>query len=177
MSRAIVSPNSVYLLGTTLVKEKISTKVPLHVFGFYPIMVDMENKQMTIPETATKAGTMDGIISSRGISAPQAKRFDEVLIQWQAAANEKHYVTSGFTHPADKVHGHSGAKYARLDIGGSGAFMVEIATGVIYGIMGYGKVDKKKVSGNIYDPAFDGATLVKTQFQYGRFDLRTKAVQ
>lgn len=35
-----------------------------------------------------------------------------------------------------------GAKYAKVDIGSSGRFMVEILTGNIYGIKGYGQVHK-----------------------------------
>ena len=39
------------------------------------------------------------------------------------------------------------------------------------GITGYGKVDKKKISGDIHDPKFNGAVLVKTRSLRGRFDL------
>lgn len=126
-----------------------------------------------IPKTATTAGIMN-FGSSPAIAASIVVRFNSILLQWQVAVNKNHYDANGFTHPADQVHGTFGAKYARLDIGGSGAFMVEIETGIIYGIMGYGKVDKKKISGNIYDPTFDGATLLPTRFRRGRFDLRTK---
>jgi hypothetical protein len=37
-----------------------------------------------------------------------------------------------------------------------------MSTGIVYGIKGYGQVDKKKISGNIYDPSFDAAVLVNT---------------
>lgn len=122
---------------------------------------------MTIPSIATRAGQMD--ISFK-VSVVQDARFQMALEQWQNAVNHAHYDMSHFTTPADQVHGHFGAKYARLDVGGSGAFMVEIETGLIYGIMGYGKIDKKKVSGNIYDPNFDAAVLVRDRFRYGRFE-------
>ena len=131
---------------------------------------------MTIPENAQWAGKMTHHLAGEVNHEIQA-RFTVVLAQWQAAININHHVTNGFTHTADQVHGHYGAKYARLDVAGSGAFMVEIESGIVYGIMGYGKVDKKKVSGNIYDPSFDGAILVKTRFQHGRFDLRVQAVR
>jgi hypothetical protein len=117
----------------------------------------------------TEAGTMSSNITT-GIPAAKRDRFNEILAAWQIAANCDHYNRHGFTHANDQVHGFFGKKYARLDIGSSGAFMVDIATGIIYGIMGYGKVDKKKVSGNIYDPSFDGAVLVRDRFRYGRFD-------
>ena len=62
-------------------------------------------------------------------------------------------------------------------IGTSGAFMVELETGIVYGIKGYGQVDKKKISGNINDPNFNGAVLEKTCFCRGRFDLRNPEVK
>jgi hypothetical protein len=42
-----------------------------------------------------------------------------------------------------------GPKYTKVDIGSRGAFMVENATGVIYGIKGYGKVHKGHVYGTL----------------------------
>lgn len=122
-----------------------------------------------IPETATQPGRMTSAKMQDAPGPIRQTAFDQILVAWQAAVNEKHYVTEGYTFPADQVHGVYGAKYARLDIGGSGAFMVDIETGLIYGIKGYGKVDKKKVLGNIYDPAFDAAVLVRDRFRYGRF--------
>ena len=97
---------------------------------------------------------MTGVFTALPVSTEE--RFDAILAQWQDAVNARH-VAEGFTnHPADQVHGHYGAKYARLDVGGSGAFMVELSTGRVYGIMGYGKVDKKKISGSIFNPLFNG---------------------
>jgi len=127
-----------------------------------------------IPETATKPGMMDNVTHSTDVFLVQ---FAAILTQWQAAVNHQHYEVEGYTHPADQVHGTFGAKYARLDIGGSGAFMVDLATGDVYGIKGYGQVDKKKVFGNIFDPTFDAAVLVETRFKYGRFDLRCNRSQ
>jgi len=117
----------------------------------------------------TKVGGLSGTIPAF-VTQAQYDRFETVLAQWQAAANLQHYHINKYTFPNDQVHGHFGAKYARLDIGGSGAFMVDIESGLVYGIMGYGKVDKKKVSGNIYDPNFAGAVLVRDRFRYGRFE-------
>lgn len=111
----------------------------------------------------TISGKMTGASQSQDIE----DRFAVVLWQWQAAANREHYDVSEYTHPNDQVHGHFGAKYARLDIGSSGAFMVELSTGTIYGIKGYGKVDKKKNVGNI--ALIDAAVLVRDRFRHGRF--------
>lgn len=123
---------------------------------------------MTIPETATKAGSMDSNITT-GIPTATRARFDHILSQWQAAVNYKHYHLSQFTHPADQVHGTFGKAYARLNIGSSGAFMVDLIDGYIYGIKGFGKVDKKKEIGNITHPSFDAAVLVRDRFRHGRF--------
>jgi hypothetical protein len=120
---------------------------------------------MTIPANATQAGQMEG--NGFTPTESQCAAFDALLPLWQEAVNKRHY--DGFTHPADQVHGHYGKKYARLDIGGSGAFMVEIGTGSIFAIKGYGKVDLKKNVGNAYDPNFDAAVLVRDRFRHGRF--------
>jgi len=103
-------------------------------------------------------------------------RFDAILTQWQAAVDAKHSADGkrdcagyGYTHDSDKVHYHVGEKYVRFDIGTSGAFMVETSTGTVYGIKGYGKVNRKKVSGNIYDPNFNGSILLRDRFRYGVF--------
>ena len=53
------------------------------------------------------------------LNMEQEPRFNQFMISWQAAVDHKHYEVSKFTHPSDKVHYHVGAKYARLDVGGS----------------------------------------------------------
>ena len=115
--------------------------------------------------------------------APQSMaRLIEVLNQW----HDRHLADRirGYLDKADpnefiqnfnqreEKHAHLGAKYIRLDTGTSGAWMLEANTGDIFGIHGYGKVDRKKCAGNINDPAFDGAVLFKYRFRYGRFDNR-----
>lgn len=101
----------------------------------------------------------------------------EVLDQWHEA-HRADFIAQGMTNlmltfdTQEQKHAHIGAKYVRLDVGGSGAWMLEIATGLIYNIKGYGKVDKKKIAGNINDPAFDGAVLFRDRFRHGRFDNR-----
>jgi hypothetical protein len=111
--------------------------------------------------------------------------FDSLLIetmnQWHEAHRQQ-FVKNGYTNLLDtfdqqeEKHAHVGAKYIRLDVGGSGAWMLETATGIIYNIKGYGKVDKKKIVGDINDTAFDGAVLFRDRFRHGRFDNRKKSM-
>lgn len=42
-----------------------------------------------------------------------------------------------------------GQKYVKLNAGGSGRLMIEIATGNIYGIKGYGQIHKGHAYGNL----------------------------
>jgi hypothetical protein len=48
-----------------------------------------------------------------------------------------------------QVHCHLGKKYTRVDIGASGRFMVDNSNGAIYGIKGYGQVNKAKPYGTL----------------------------
>jgi len=68
-------------------------------------------------------------------------------------------------------HYHIGAKYIRLDVGGSGAFMLDSHTGLIYGIKAYGVPDKKKIAGDVSDPNFTGASLHPLRFRRGAFNF------
>lgn len=71
----------------------------------------------------TKVGGLSGTIPEF-VTQVQYDRFETVLAQWQAVANLDHYHIRKYTQPADQVHGRFGSKYARLDIGGSGAYLV-----------------------------------------------------
>ena len=48
-----------------------------------------------------------------------------------------------------KTHVHEGKKYTRVDIGSSGRYMVENATGNIFGIKGYGVIHKGHFYGTV----------------------------
>lgn len=115
------------------------------------------------------------------VSSELSKRLEQVLSQWHEA-HRADFVRSGYTNLLStfdsqyKKHSHIGNKYVRLDVGGSGAWMLEISTGDVFGIKGYGVVDRKKVVGNVNDITFDGALLWRDRFRHGRFDNR-KAVQ
>src|ERR1035437_2987770 len=47
------------------------------------------------------------------------------------------------------AHYHMGSKFVRVDIGGSGKYMVELLTGQIYGIKGYGVVHRGHCFGTL----------------------------
>lgn len=110
------------------------------------------------------------------------ERIKLILSQWHEA-HRLDFVRSGYTNllasfdTQEQKHIHVGAKYARLDVGGSGAWMLEMETGVVYGIKGYGTPDKKKIAGDINDPTFDGAVLFRDRFRRGRFDNRSLLTQ
>lgn len=111
---------------------------------------------------------------STGLSPIQLERIQKVLQQWRDAevAAAKSDFERNYADTYNKRYFAVGGKYIRLNIGGSGAFMVDMMTGLVYGIKGYGKVDKKKISGDIWDPTFDGAVLLTDRFRRGRFDNR-----
>lgn len=102
-----------------------------------------------------------------------------VLNQWHEA-HRAEFVRDGYTNllptfdTQEEKHAHIGGKYMRLDVGTSGAWMLELSTGEVYGIKGYGKIDRKKHAGNIFHPQFDGAVLFKARFMHGRFQLEGK---
>ena len=105
---------------------------------------------------------------------------ERILSQWHET-HRADYVAQGMTNlmrtfdTQEQKHGHIGGKYMRLDVGGSGAWMLEMVTGDVYGIKGYGKIDRKKCAGNIFDPEFDGGVLFLDRFRHGRFDNRKVA--
>jgi hypothetical protein len=128
--------------------------------------------------------------ASGGFYALQPGRIErllQVLDQWHAAHKVDYLKSYAESYNSvldwgarfdlgEEKHARIGHKYARLDTGTSGAWMLECATGDIWQIKGYGKVDKKKCAGNINDPEFDGAVLFRDRFRYGRFDNRKKVV-
>lgn len=54
-------------------------------------------------------------------------------------------------HPQYRVSVKPGRTYTKVDFGGSGALMIEIATGAIFGIKAYGQVHKGHRYGNLAD--------------------------
>lgn len=102
------------------------------------------------------------------LSTEQIEALDRIQKQYQAMADHIHYEKNQYTFESDKVHYHVGDSYVRMDIGSSGAFMIDIAAGIIYGIQGYGRPDKKKNVGNAWQ-GFDGAHMPFNRFRRGRF--------
>ena len=85
-----------------------------------------------------------------------------------AGAKAKYGTT--FSDSLNGVRFTTGKNFFHLVIGSSSAFMVEIATGTIYGNKGWLKVDRAKIVGNAYDPTFDAAVLIRDRFRYGHFE-------
>lgn len=56
------------------------------------------------------------------------------------------YIKDGLTDPVHEPHTRCtvkyGGKYARVDVGTSGRYMVDMATGEIFGIKGYGVIHR-----------------------------------
>jgi type I restriction-modification system DNA methylase subunit len=53
-------------------------------------------------------------------------------------------------------------KYIKLDMGGSGKYMIEVETGDIYGVKGYGVIHRGHIYGNV-DDYFDGTRKIDTK--------------
>jgi hypothetical protein len=108
------------------------------------------------------------------------KRIIEVLDKWHEAHKTdwyKGWATGTFEqqkkefNTREEKHAHIGARYIRLDVGTSGAWMLD-TNGDIFGILSYCKVNRAKCVGNINDPSFNGEVLFRDRFRYGRFDNR-----
>lgn len=99
-------------------------------------------------------------------------RIEAILKQWHEAGRvefEHSYTNLDYDSPTYAKHYHVGEKYIRLDAGTSGAFMVQIDTGTIYGIKAYGVPNKKKVCGNAWFAEFKGSMLYTLRFKKGSF--------
>ena len=87
---------------------------------------------------------------------------NRVAKELQEAVNEYYRVSYPATYErgqVDQVTVKPKKKYINIDIGSSGAYMVDAATGTTYGIKGYGVPHKGVVHGNIAD--LDGETLLR----------------
>jgi len=72
------------------------------------------------------------------------EHIDRVIAGLNAAEKAQHE-TNGFTKfEPEQWHTIERKKYIALDCGGSGAFLVDKATGELFNIQGYGKPDKNK---------------------------------
>ena len=88
--------------------------------------------------------------------------FSEVeRLKAEGYLNECFFNASGTLTEAYTWEAKEKKKYIYLDVGGSGAFMIEIETGLIFGIKGYGSPNKLKCYGSVFD--------MLDLFKFGKF--------
>jgi hypothetical protein len=111
------------------------------------------------------------------LTETQVTRIEEILKQWHEAGRARfqmNYDQLDYdSSPMYEKHFHVGGKYIRLDNGNSGAFMVEIKSGIVYEIAAYGVPNKKKIVGEAWKPTFHGAQLEDTKYIRGSYDNRS----
>ncbi len=76
----------------------------------------------------------------------------DLLAAWHEAGRANHARIHSNADNYDRLNAKSakqGRAYINLDDGTSGVFMVERATGYVYSIKGYGKIDKRKFAGTV----------------------------
>lgn len=106
---------------------------------------------------------------THGIETARLDRLESVLLAWEEANTADLNARFG-SGSKTTTKGVIGGKYVHFVIGSSSAFLVDIATGIIYGNKGWLKVDKSKIVGNAYDPNFNAAVLIRDRFRYGHFE-------
>ena len=105
----------------------------------------------------------------------QEARIKTILSQWHEAGRvefERDYTNLDYDNPTYSKHFHVGGKYIRLDKGTSGAFMIEIESGIVYEIKAYGVPNKKKIVGEAWKPTFHGTQLKDAEYTRGSYDNR-----
>jgi hypothetical protein len=100
----------------------------------------------------------------------QSLAIENLMVRWQEANAADVLARYGQLVNQNVTRADVGKKFFHLVIGTSSAFLVDIATGIIYGNKGWLKIDRKKIVGNAYDPNFDPAALVRDRFRYGHFE-------
>lgn len=76
------------------------------------------------------------------IDESKLKRFVEILEAAQLQGLIDRRVDCEGNRLQSKVHTHLGKKYIRVDVGGSGKYMVVVETGEIFGIKSYGVIHR-----------------------------------
>lgn len=95
-------------------------------------------------------------------------KLDTLIAELNEAQVAQH-LANGYTHKTD-VWCYKGAtnKWVRIDVGGSGAFLMDSGTGELYNIKGYGVPDhnkKKKADiGSVFTA--NGAELLAKRWNY-----------
>jgi hypothetical protein len=77
------------------------------------------------------------------------QRLADKIAQEQAERKKREFPRSFGVSGPDKVMIKVGRKYANIDVGESGRYMVELSTGDIYGIKGYGVIHRGHYYGNL----------------------------
>jgi|SRR5882672_8310114 len=109
------------------------------------------------------------------LTIEQVSRIETILSQWHEARRaefERDYSNLNYDSPQYAKTSRIGEKYIHLLDGTSGAFMVEIETGIVYEIKGWGVPNKKKIVGEAWKPTFHGAQLQDCRYIRGSYDNR-----
>ena len=106
-------------------------------------------------------------------TATQHDRIENLCHRWFEANKAdyvKKYGVAKVLSNYDITRYTAGKNFFHLVVGSSSAFLVDIATGIIYGNKGWLKVDRTKIVGNAYDPNFNANALVRDRFRWGHFE-------
>lgn len=109
------------------------------------------------------------------LTAQQEDKVREILSQWHEAGRksfERDYPNLDYDSPHYAKSFRIGGKYVHLISGTSGAFMLEVESGIIYEIKAWGVPNKKKIAGNAWEDKFHGAQLEDCRFIRGPYDNR-----
>ena len=110
-----------------------------------------------------------------GLTTEQVSRIETILKQWHESKREqfeRSYSNLDYDSVSYAKTYQVGPKYVHLLDGRSGAFMVEIETGIVYEIKGWGVPNKKKIVGVAWLPTFHGAQLEDCRYIRGPYDNR-----
>lgn len=113
---------------------------------------------------------MDAVTESRAISEQEiTKHIGRLVAELQEAYDAEHAERCPSLEP-DTITADTRRKFVVIDIGTSGAYMVERATGELFNIKGYGVPDRNKKRkadlGNV--TTANGAELLKRRYNYLR---------
>ena len=86
------------------------------------------------------------LFRSKGLNICESKRLKQDGFTNECFFNSDGSMTKDYTYTIKEKK-----KYFYLDCGTSGVFMIEKSTGNIFGIKGYGTINKAKCWGNIQD--------------------------
>ena len=106
----------------------------------------------------------------------QIGRVETILKQWHEAGRaefERNYKQLDYDSPTYGKKYKVGSKYVSLETGTSGAFLVDIGTGIVYEIKAYGVANKRKIVGEAWKETFHGAQLHDCRYIRGPYDNRS----